>query len=159
MKYACVAALLAAGLTMGYVQSADAAAPSQHLKFEISRPAVMEHPDVTYKQVFGWSGSRLKMDILQPESSERVPAVVFVTGGGFIAAPKSNYIQQRLHIAEAGYVVASVEYRVVPDGTVKEAVQDVKAAIRYLRAHAAEFNIDPNRIAVMGESAGGYMPR
>lgn len=157
MKRICAAALIAAGFTIGYASSTEAAAPSQHLKFELSRPAVMEHPDVTYKQIFGWSGSRLKMDILQPESSERVPAVVFVTGGGFIAAPKSNYIQQRLHLAEAGYLVASAEYRVVPDGTYKDAVQDVKAAIRYLRAHAAEFNIDPNRIAVMGESAGGYM--
>lgn len=113
--------------------------------------------DVTFAQVFTWPESRLKMDIFKPESKAKLPAVVFVTGGGFIAAPKTRYIQQRVRIAEAGYVVASVEYRIIPNGRYSDAVKDVKSAIRYLRAHAETFNIDPERIAVMGDSAGGYM--
>ena len=71
--------------------------------------------------------------------------MVFVTGGGFSAAPKTNYIQQRVHLAEVDYLVASVEYRLIPTGNYKDAVQDVKSAIRYLPAHATDFNIDPGR--------------
>lgn len=52
------------------------------------------------------------MDIFKPENTVKLPAVVFVTGGGFITAPRSRYLQQRARIAEAGYVVASIEYRV-----------------------------------------------
>lgn len=141
----------------GMVAPAGAAAPSQHLKFGITRPQVRAISDVTYAQYFAWPKTFLKMDILQPQLQQKMPAVVFVTGGGFVALPKENYLQQRVHLAEAGYFVASVEYRVIPNGIFPDPVVDVKAAIRYLRAHADEFNIDPERIAVMGESAGGYL--
>ncbi|MBR1396469.1 MAG: alpha/beta hydrolase [Selenomonadaceae bacterium] len=152
-----VALLSVAILSFCHIDKISAApAPSKHIKFNITRPAVREIADITYVQHFNWPVYRLKMDILKPESNEPLPAVLFITGGGFVAAAKTTYIQQRVHLAEAGYVVASVEYRIVPN-TYKDALQDIKAAIRYLRAHAKEFNIDPNRIAVMGESAGGYL--
>ena len=56
----------------------------------------------------------LAMDILQPDSKEPLPLIVYVSGGGFIMAPKNNWIQQRMRLAEAGYVVASIEYRHAP---------------------------------------------
>ena len=145
-------AALLVGLT-GLMVPGEAAAPSQHLKFSLTRPQVRAISDITYAQYFDWPKSFLKMDILQPESKEKLPAVVFVTGGGFTASPKENYLQQRVHLAEHGYFVASVEYRVIPSGMFPDPVVDVKAALRYLRAHAQDFNIDPNRMAVMGESA------
>ena len=151
-----ILAVLLTGLT-GLTVPGEAAAPSQHLKFSLTRPQVRAISDITYAQYFDWPKSFLKMDILQPESKEKLPAVVFVTGGGFTASPKENYLQQRVHLAEHGYFVASVEYRVIPNGMFPDPVVDVKAALRYLRAHARDFNIDPNRMAVMGESAGGYL--
>lgn len=59
-------------------------------------------------------------------------------------------------LANAGFVVASAEYRTVPD-TFPAPVVDGKAAVRYLREHAAEYGIDPKRIGVLGDSAGGYL--
>lgn len=139
---------------------AFAAVPeSKVLSFSPSRPALQAITDIVYSQHITRHGNdALKMDVLIDRSSqEKRPAIVFVTGGGFLGAPKEKWIQQRVHIAEAGYVVASIQYHVVPSGTYKDAVRDVKAAIRYLRAHADDFGIDKDRIAVMGESAGGYL--
>jgi acetyl esterase/lipase len=61
-------------------------------------------------------------------------------------------------VTEQGYVVASIQYRTTVNGaTYSDAVQDVKSAIRYLRAHAAQYGIDVSKVAVWGQSAGGYL--
>ena len=60
-------------------------------------------------------------------------------------------------LAAEGFVVASVEYRTSNEGKYPAQIQDVKAAIRYLKAYAERFNIDEEKIGVMGESAGGYL--
>lgn len=62
-----------------------------------------------------------------------------------------------MDLAQQGYVVASIEYRVAPNVTFPEPLKDVKAAIGYLKASADTFNIDPERIGVIGDSAGGYL--
>ncbi|KGQ69598.1 hypothetical protein A1D23_11595 [Chelonobacter oris] len=128
------------------------------LEVAVEKPLVNELQDITYAQpqVMG-RPLNLKMDILRPQSDSRLPAVLFVTGGGFLMSPKANYIQQRLAIAEAGYVVVSIEYRHIPQGKFPDPLLDVKSAIRYLRAHAEEYGIDQDKIAIMGESAGGYL--
>lgn len=123
------------------------------------QPSVKLISDVVYAQVpmRGYPNVALKMDILQPEAKSPQPAVLFITGGGFINANKDNYIQQRLKMAEAGYVVASMEYRVAPTVLFPAPLEDVKSAIRYLRANASKFGIDTNHVAVFGASAGGYL--
>ncbi len=105
----------------------------------------------------GYENVAMKMDILKPQSKTSLPAIVYVTGGGFINANKDNGIQLRMHLAEAGYVVASIEYRVAPTAVFPQPLEDVKASIRYLRANAKKFNIDPDRIGIVGGSAGGYL--
>lgn len=62
----------------------------------------------------------------------------------------------RMALAKAGFVVAAAEYRTVPD-KFPALVIDGKAAVRFLRAHATQFGIDPTRIGVLGDSAGGYL--
>ena len=62
-----------------------------------------------------------------------------------------------MHLAEAGYVVSSIEYRVAPTARFPEPLEDVKASIRYLKAHADKFGIDPDRVGIVGGSAGGYL--
>jgi acetyl esterase/lipase len=100
----------------------------------------------------------LLMDIQRPEAPGRKPLVVYVTGGGFIQAPKESAVDLRTYVAEAGYVVASIQYRTIGNGAnFRDGIADVKSAIRYLRANAGKYGIDPQKIAVWGESAGGYL--
>jgi acetyl esterase/lipase len=101
---------------------------------------------------------RLVMDIQVPQTPGPKPLVVFLPGGGFMVADPSGNLDQRTYVAEHGYVVASVQYRTIPDGaTYKDGLADIKSAIRYLRAHATSYGIDPREVAVWGQSAGGYM--
>jgi acetyl esterase/lipase len=102
--------------------------------------------------------TQLKMDIQVPKTAGRKPVVIYITGGGFIVADNSANLNQRTYIADHGYVVASITYRTVLDGaTWRDTLADVKSAIRYLRAHAKTYNIDPKKVAVWGQSAGGYL--
>jgi len=91
-----------------------------------------------------------------PRNGDLKPAIVYFPGGGFTSAAWNKFIEMRMALASAGFVVAAAEYRTVPD-TFPAPVIDGKAAVRYLREHAAEYGIDPSRIGVLGDSAGGYM--
>jgi acetyl esterase/lipase len=117
--------------------------------------------DIAYATVPGAGGQprELRLDLLTPTNGGGPrPLVVFVPGGGFVTANKSGSLARRTHLAEQGYAVASIEYRTIRDGaTYVDGVADAKAAIRFLRAHAAEYGIDPAEVAVFGESAGGYL--
>ena len=100
----------------------------------------------------------LALDLQRPASGGPRPLVIFVPGGGFFVAPKEATLDLRTFVAEFGFVVASIQYRTVQDGaTYRDSVADVKAAIRYLRAHANTYGIDPDHVAVWGQSAGGYL--
>lgn len=134
-------------------------AESHLLKVNVVTPEIKQISGVVYEQVpsRGYENVAMKMDILKPQSKTSLPAIVYVTGGGFINANKDNGIQLRMHLAEAGYVVASIEYRVAPTAVFPQPLEDVKASIRYLRANAKKFNIDPDRIGIVGGSAGGYL--
>ena len=115
--------------------------------------------NVVYEQVpsRGYANVPMQMDILQPKTKEKKPAILFVTGGGFINANKDNGVQLRMHLAENGYVVGSINYRIAPTAKFPEPLEDVKAAIRYLKANADRFGIDPARVGIVGGSAGGYL--
>ena len=100
----------------------------------------------------------LKMDILIPEPARKRTVVVYVPGGGFVVAAKEGALNLRTYVAESGFAVASIQYRTSRDGaTYRDGVADIKAAIRYLRANAAKYAIDADRVVVWGESAGGYL--
>jgi acetyl esterase/lipase len=98
------------------------------------------------------------MDIQMPVGGHPRPLVVYVPGGGFIFARKENALHLRTFVAESGFVVASVQYRTVLDGAdYRDSLADIKSAIRFLRAHAENYGIDPRRVAVWGGSGGGYL--
>lgn len=112
---------------------------------------------VVYSQIkSAVSVRQMHMSLLVPRNSDLKPAIVYFPGGGFTSAAWDKFIEMRMALADAGFVVAAAEYRTVPD-TFPAPVVDGKAAIRYLRAHAKEYGIDPSRIGVLGDSAGGYM--
>lgn len=132
---------------------------SKVIDIELTKNAINLYENIPFAQGF-WRGSQLyalHMDILVPDGKEPLPLIVFVTGGGFIMAPKNNWIQQRMRLAEAGYVVASIEYRYAPLSKFPLPLEDCKTAIRWLRAHAGMYNIDVNRVGILGNSAGGYL--
>ncbi len=100
----------------------------------------------------------LRLDLMIPEEPGRHPLVVFVPGGGFVMAPKVGGARMRRYVAASGFVVASVEYRTVRHGaTYQDALDDLADAVSYLRERAEQYTIDPRRVGLWGESAGGYL--
>ena len=129
-------------------------------QIRIGRIRVEASDDIVYATRDTDLGQRLELalDLLVAQTEAAKPLVVYLTGGGFVISPKEGAAERRRYVAEAGYAVASVRYRTVMDGaTYADGVADVKSAIRFLRAHAARYGIDPRRVAVWGESAGGYL--
>lgn len=157
--------LLAAALSMGMANLADAAeanlpgytAGAEVIQVPETRGQIDALNGIVYAQIGQTRSVRaLRMDLLVPRNSDRKPAIVYFPGGGFTSADDGKFIEMRMALAEAGFVVAAAEYRVVPD-TFPAPVVDGKAAVRYLRGHAKEYGIDPARIGVLGDSAGGWL--
>lgn len=129
----------------------------QKMKVEITEGQIDVISNIIYSQVTLRNANRpLKMTLLVPRTQEAKPAIVYYPGGGFTSANHEKFIEMRMALAKAGFVVAAAEYRTVPD-RYPALINDAKAAVRYLRAHARKFGIDPQRIGVIGDSAGGYV--
>jgi acetyl esterase/lipase len=134
--------------------------PDRSDQIECGKTPIRTLKNIVYaapKRADGKSTS-LRMDIFIPEPMHKRTVVVYVPGGGFVMAAKESALNLRTYVAEAGFAVASVEYRTIRDGaTYRDGVDDIKAAIRYLRANAATYGIDADAVVVWGESAGGYL--
>ena len=98
----------------------------------------------------------LRMTLFIPRTTAKKPAVIYFPGGGFTSSDYEKFAEMRFALARAGFVVVAAEYRVIPN-RFPAPVEDAKAAVRWVRAHADEYGVDPNRIAVVGDSAGGYI--
>ncbi|MEG3125485.1 alpha/beta hydrolase [Sphingomonas sp. GB1N7] len=126
---------------------------------------VAGYPDITYQTLPGYRP--LKLDLFLPPASFASagprPLIVYVHGGGWMAggprrsAAYVDWPKVLASLAARGYVVASVSYRFSREAPFPAAIQDVKAGIRWLRARAATYNIDPKRAAIWGQSAGGHL--
>lgn len=100
----------------------------------------------------------LKLDAYLPKSSRPVPAVIIAHGGGWEAGDKVTYVTPLFEpLAKAGFAWFSIDYRLTPQVRNEEQLEDVRTAIRFVRANAKRFNVDPNRIAILGESASGQL--
>jgi len=111
--------------------------------------------DITYARP---GGLPLEMDAYIPEGPGPFPAVIIAHGGGWEAGDKVTYISPVLApIARAGFAWFSIDYRLTPYVHVAEQLEDIRAAIRYVRAHATRFHVDPDRLALLGESASGHL--
>ncbi|WP_333572479.1 alpha/beta hydrolase [Sphingomonas sp.] len=102
-----------------------------------------------------------KLDFFPPVTRTRTapPLILFVHGGGWEHGNKDNATGSAKirHFTQAGYALATVNYRLVPGATVEQQAQDVAAAIAWLVAHARELGFDPNRMVLMGHSAGAHL--
>ncbi len=100
----------------------------------------------------------LQLNLARPkDAGAPSPAVLCIHGGGFRAGKRERWDKLCQQLAERGYVAATVTYRLAPRYQFPAAVHDVKAAVRWLRANAGTYHIDPHRIGVVGDSAGGHL--
>jgi acetyl esterase/lipase len=100
----------------------------------------------------------LQLDLARPKTGDGpFPAVLCIHGGGFRAGTRDGYDGLCIQLAERGYVAATITYRLSPKFKFPAAVHDTKAAVRWLRANAAAYKINPERIGVTGGSAGGHL--
>ena len=116
---------------------------------------VLFERDVEFSNV---DGQHLKLNVARPKTNAAAkPAILCIHGGGFRAGTREGYDSLCLKLAQQGYVAATVTYRLSPAYRFPAAVQDCKAAVRWLRANATRYSIDPKRIGTMGASAGGHL--
>src|SRR5205807_5908700 len=100
----------------------------------------------------------LQLNLARPKAGNGLmPAVLCIHGGGFRAGHRDGYNALCLKLAQRGFVAATASYRFAPKYQFPAAVHDVKAAVRWLRANASKYHIEPNRIGVTGGSAGGHL--
>src|SRR6185295_11244973 len=112
-------------------------------------------PDVTFAKV---GDQTLTLDAYVPEGDGPFPAAIVVHGGGFTKGDKQTYVKPLFDpLTEASFAWFTINYRLAPKFMYPAAVEDVEAAIRYVKSHAAQYKEDPKRIALIGESAGGHL--
>ncbi len=139
---------LFAGAVLSQLREPASGAPETRLP-----PGTKSLRDVSY--VTG-GHARQKLDLYVPANARNLPLVVWIHGGGWEGGTKEAPKTLGL-LWHGGYAVASIEYRFSSDAVFPAQIEDAKAAIRWLRAHAAEHGIDPERIGVWGFSAGGHL--
>jgi acetyl esterase/lipase len=108
---------------------------------------------------YGTGGERkLQLDLYLPKGRKTdTPAIIFIHGGAWKSGKRSDMKFYCVKFAEKGYVTATVTYRLMGEACFPAAVHDVKCAVRWLRASATKYQVDPERIAVSGNSAGGHL--
>ncbi|MEW6126085.1 MAG: alpha/beta hydrolase [Acidobacteriota bacterium] len=146
MRMVIIAVLVGLIITTGFFSQEAVNAQSQ--------PAVMRN--IEYARV----GSKsLLLDLYLPASGQGpFPLLVWIHGGGWVGGDKSlGSSSLQVQQTARGYVVASINYRLSHEAIFPAQIEDCKAAIRWLRANAAQYRIDPNRVGVWGSSAGGHL--
>ena len=115
-------------------------------------PGVVVHQDLAYVSN---GHPRQKLDLFLPSASAKLPLIFWVHGGAFRLGSKEDGVP--LDFLNAGYAVASINYRLSQHALFPAQIEDCKAAVRWLRAHATQFGIDPARFGAWGPSAGGHL--
>jgi acetyl esterase/lipase len=119
---------------------------------------IVAEPDIAYRP---GESKAWRLDLVRPEQDGAAPrpAIVFVHGGGWRSGDKRRgyFIRGAVEYAQKGYVCASVNYRLVGEAKFPACIEDVKCAVRWLRANAEKYNVDPQRIGGYGNSAGAHL--
>jgi len=109
---------------------------------------------------FGKGGPRaLTLDILRPKvkPKEPMPVIVFVHGGGWRMGKKEGGIARVIPLAQRGYFCVTINYRLSDEAVFPAQIEDCKCAVRFVRARAKEYGVDPDRVGAWGTSAGGHL--
>jgi acetyl esterase/lipase len=149
-------AAIATGLLLGLPERAPAEDPKQ-AKVPAEVPAFTRIEDVIYARKFG---TALTMDVFTPTKNANGAAVVAVVSGGWFSDHAMISFVMGLtgnELVKRGYTVFAVVHGSQPRFTVPEAVADLNRALRFIRYHAKDYKIDPDRIGITGGSAGGHL--
>lgn len=118
-------------------------------------PAARTERDLIYKTA---GGRPQKLDLFfPPEGTGPFPVIVWIHGGGWRSGSKENCLPARTGFPQRGFAVASVNYRLTDAATFPAQIEDCKAAVRWLRAHAGKYGLDAERFGAWGSSAGGHL--
>jgi acetyl esterase/lipase len=142
LTLACLAASMAMALAQPAGQPAQRKTPDDSTL----------HRDLAY--VPG-GHERQKLDLYLPKDGTNLPLIINIHGGAFKAGSKEQGVP--LEYLTQGYAVASINYRLSQHAVFPAQIEDCKAAVRWLRAHAGEYRLDPNHFAAWGSSAGGHL--
>lgn len=137
--------LMALGLVVSLLPSAGAVAQT---------PAYTRVEDVVYGRKLG---TALTMDVFTPKEKPNGLGVIFVVSGGWFSAHEAIRPDFFAPMLERGYTVFAVVHGSQPKFTIPEILLDMNRAVRYIRAHAKDYQIDPDRIGIFGGSAGGHL--
>ncbi len=117
--------------------------------------ALEAHPDLVYAR---YGQREMQLDLWKPKStSQPLPAIICIHGGGWYKGERASMANLAQALAAKGFVTATISYRLSGEAKFPAAIQDCKAAVRFLRANAAKFGINANAIGVTGLSAGGHL--
>jgi acetyl esterase/lipase len=111
-------------------------------------------PGLVYAQ---HDATKLVGDLYLPKGRSKAPVLVAIHGGDWQTGDRDFYRYWGLFLARNGYAVFAIDYRLRAAGVYPAAVYDCKAAVQFVRAKAAEFDLDPNRIGLIGDSAGAHL--
>jgi len=111
-------------------------------------------PNQVYLKANGWEG---KLDLYAQRSQTPAPVLIWIHGGGWVQGLKETAQLRLLPFIAMGYSVVNVEYRLANVSLAPAAIEDCRCALRWVVAHAKEFNLDADRIVVAGDSAGGHL--
>lgn len=116
---------------------------------------VQEFKNIEYKNI---NGKSLQLDLYKPaQMTETAPLLVFIHGGGWKSGQRADYLVYLTHFAKLGYVTATLSYRLIGDAPYPACAEDITDAVGWLFDHAADYNYDPDRIALIGGSAGSHL--
>lgn len=133
---------------------------------KLERSDIVLMDDIVYSQPLTYFGRKprpLRMMLLRPiewwgqTELPPLPTVIWIVGGAWQQTFPSWRMAEFSYLAYAGYQVAAIDYRTVNEDAFPAQVEDAKTAVRFLRVNAKRFGVDADRIAVMGDSAGGYL--
>ena len=113
---------------------------------------VTVHRDIAYVTD---GHERQKLDLYIPNEGENLPLIIWVHGGAWLGGSKKRYAP--MEYLKSGYAGASINYRLSQHAVFPAQIEDVKAAVRWIRANAETYRLDPNRFAAWGSSAGGHL--
>jgi acetyl esterase/lipase len=134
--------------------SAAAIAFSPVAQAAVAEPTIEITPGVTFVQR---DSGPLKADLYVPKGAGPFPAVLVIHGGGWMMGTREQLAGAAVYLAEHGYTAVTIEYRLAPQDKWPAQIYDCAAAVRWMRAHASEYKIDPTRIGAYGYSAGGHL--